>query len=186
MGASIDRGLPCLVIPHPKVNLPNELEERTGFVAPTDDAELLFNYAINLSDEWSTPHREPYVFYATDFGTEGKGLRTLVKESIEAVTGLACRIGEYVEGSPVQREILRIAANASLLLGDISGDSPNVYVEIGAAREAGIPVVLLRRGLPGRPAFMLRDLQVYDYTTDAESIARAIRVSYPYRRFLET
>jgi hypothetical protein len=32
---------------------------------------------------------------------------------------------------------------------------------------------------------MLRDQQVYDYATDAELIGRAVRVTYPYRRFLQ-
>jgi TIR domain len=183
---AISHDLPCLVIPHQDVDLPKEMLERPGLVTPSEDTELLLDYAVNLSEEWRTPHREPYVFYATDFGLEGRELRTLAKESIEAVTGLSCRIGEYVEDTPVQSSILRMVTNASVLLADISGDSPNVYVEIGAARGAGVPVALLRRGLPGRPAFMLRDQQVYDYTTDAESVARAIRVSYPYRRFLQT
>jgi hypothetical protein len=44
----------------------------------------------------------------------------------------------------------------------------------------------LRKGLPGRPSFMLRDQQVYDYATDAELIGRAVRVTHPYRRFLQT
>jgi hypothetical protein len=183
---AIGHGLPCLVVSHPNTNLPKEIAERPGLVAPTENADLLFNYAVNLSEEWRTPHRDPYVFYATDFGSEGKELRGLVRESIEAATGLACRIGEYVEGSPVQSKILRMVMNASVLVADISGDSPNVYVEIGAALGAGRPIALLRRGRPGRPAFMLRDQQVYDYGTDAESVARATRVSYPYRRFLQT
>jgi len=33
---------------------------------------------------------------------------------------------------------------------------------------------------------MLRDQQVYDYATEAEFVARAVRVSYPYRRSLLT
>lgn len=85
----------------------------------------------------------------------------------------------------MQGNNLRMVTNSSVLLADISGDSPNVYVEIGAALGAGVPIALLRQGKPGRPAFMLRDQQVYDYGTDAESLARAIRVSYPYRRFLQ-
>jgi hypothetical protein len=183
---AIDHGLPCLVVPHPNINLPKEIMERPGLVEPTDNADLLLDYSINLSEEWHIPHRDPYVFYATDFGPEKRELRGLVAESVEAATGLACRIGEYVEGSPVQANILRMVTNSSVLLADISGDSPNVYVEIGAALGADVPVALLRKGQPGRPAFMLRDQQVYDYGTDAESLARAIRVSYPFRRFLQS
>lgn len=99
-------------------------------------------------------------------------------------------MGEYVPwhsaNGSVQREILRTAAGASMVLADITGDSPNVYIEVGAALSAGVPVALLRAGPPGRPAFMLRDQQVYDYATDAELVGRAVRVAYPYRRFLQT
>lgn len=182
---AVQRSLPCLVIPHPDVRLSKEFTERSGFVENSDGPDLLNDYAVNLSEQWRDPQYEPYVFYATDFGPGGRELRNLVRESIETTTGLACRIGEYVEGSPVQTEILRMVMNSSLLLADISGDSSNVYVEIGAARGAGVPLALLRKGAPGRPTFMLRDHQVYDYATDAEALGRAIRVSYPYRRFLQ-
>src|SRR4029077_4198503 len=86
----------------------------------------------------------------------------------------------------VQRNILGAAAGACMMLADITGNSPNVHIEVGAALAAGVPVALLRKGPPGRPAFMLRDQQVYDYATDAELIGRAVRLTYPYRRFLQT
>jgi TIR domain len=183
---AVDQGLPCLVIPHPDVDLPVEMKEQPGLAAGTDDAGQLHDYAVNLSDEWRSPQHELYVFFATDFGAEGKALRKLITETVTAVTGLPCRIGEYVPGISVQSEILRMVGDALLVLAEISGDSPNVYIEIGAARASGVPVALLRSGPPGRPTFMLRDQQVYDYATEAELIAWAVRVSYPYRRFLRT
>ena len=79
-----------------------------------------------------------------------------------------------------------MVTNSSVLVADTSGDSPNVYTEIGAARGADVPVALLGSGKPRRPTFMLRDHEVYDYATDAEAIGRAVRVTYPYRRFLQT
>jgi len=181
-----DRDLPCLVIPHPDVELPKEMSGWPGLVAATDDAEQLLYYAMNLAEEWRAPQSESYLFHATDFDVGSGALRTLIKETVEAVTALPCRIGNYVEGVSVQSEILRIVANASMVLADISGDSPNVYIEVGAARAMSVPVALLRKGTPRRPAFMLRDQQVWDYATDAELVARAIRVSYPYRRVLLT
>jgi hypothetical protein len=141
---------------------------------------------MNFAEEWRAPRTEAYFFHATDFDAGARALRTLIKEAVEAATALPCRIGEYVEGASVQKEILRIVKNASMVLADISGDSPNVYIEVGAARAASVPVALLRRGAPGRPTFMLRDQQVWDYAEDAELIARAVRVSYPYRRLLLT
>jgi len=181
-----DREIPCLVMPHSKVDLPTEMLGWPGLVADTDDTRQLLSHAVNLSEEWRRPAREPYVFFATDFAAEGQALRRLVTETIVAVTGLPCRIGEYLGSVSVQREILRIVSGASLVLAEISGNSPNVYIEIGAARATEVPVMLLRSGPPGRPTFMLRDQQVYDYATEAEFVARAVRVSYPYRRSLLT
>lgn len=179
-----DHDLPCLVIPHPGVELPPEMTEWPGLVPATGDAQQLLNHAIDLAEEWRPPRRQPYVFYATDFEPGGRALRVLIREAVEAATALPFRIGEYVQGASVQGEILHRVMNASVLLADISGDSPNVYIEIGAARAAAVPVALLRKGPPGRPAFMLRDQQVWDYATEAELVARAVRLSYPYRRFL--
>jgi hypothetical protein len=180
--------LPCLVIPHPEVKLPAEARDLPGLVAPTDDTGLLCEYAENLTEIWRPPLREPYVFYATEFGN--RELHRRVIQTVEAVTGISCRMGEYVSRSAqarsVQREIIRTAAGAAMVLADITSDSPNVYIETGAALSADVPVALLRQGPPGRPAFMLRDQQVYDYATDAELVGRAVRMAYPYRRFLQT
>lgn len=181
-----DRDLPCLVVPHPEVQLPPEISQWPGLVPSTEDAGELTDYALNLADEWHSPRREPYVFFATDFESESRSLRTLIKEAVEVVTALPCRIGEYVESNSVQSEIVRTVTGCSVLLADISADGPNVYIEIGAARAAGVPIALLRKGPPGRPAFMLRDQQVWDYASGAELVARAVRVSYPYRRYLLT
>jgi hypothetical protein len=183
-----ERGLPCLVIPHPDITLSAETRDLPGLVAPSADGRVISGYAENLAEEWATPRRVPYFFFATEFGDSE--LRRRVVQTVEAVTGVSCRTGEYVTWSSptgsVQRDILRAAAGATMVLADITGDSANVYVEAGAALAAGVPVALLRKGPPGRPTFMLRDQQVHDYATDAELIARAVRLTYPYRRFLQT
>jgi hypothetical protein len=183
-----ERRLPCLVIPHPDVQLAAQTRDLPGLVAPSADTGVLSGYAENLAEEWDTPRRVPYFFYVTEFG-DGE-LRRRVVQTVEAVTGVSCRTGEYVSWSSpagsVQRDILSAAAGASMVLADITGNSANVHIEIGAALAAGVPVALLRKGPPGRPAFMLRDQQVYDYATDAELIGRAVRLTYPYRRFLQT
>jgi TIR domain len=180
-----EHDLPCMVIPHPEVKLPTEAQELPGLLATTSDVGKLFEYAANLAEEWRTPRHAQYIFYATDFGSGERELRTRIKETVEAATGVPCLMGEYVTGSSVQREILRTVVSASMVIADITEDSPNVYIEVGAARSAEIPVALLRKGPPGRPTFMLRDQQVYDYLNDTELVGRALRVAYPYRRFLQ-
>jgi hypothetical protein len=184
------RGLPCLVVSDPRVELTPEMSHRPGLVESvimdTDAAGILTEAADALAEDWTTPARSPYVFYATDFATEDKPLRRLVKDLVEAVSTVPCVLGEYVKGTVVQHETLRGVGEAMVVLADISEDSPNVYIEVGAARAADVPVYLLRQGPPGRPAFMLRDQQVWDYATDADLLGRVARIAYPYRRTLLT
>jgi hypothetical protein len=155
-------------------------------IAPDDSAhaQVIGEAAAALAEDWAAPARTPYVFYATDFGLEGKNLRGLVKDLVEAVTGIPCILGEYVKGKVVQREILQTVTDATLVLADLSGDGGNVYVEVGAARAADVPLFLLRNGPPGRPVFMLRDQQVWDYSTESELLGRVTQIVYPYRRTL--
>jgi hypothetical protein len=185
---ALTRDLPCLVIADPRIELPPEITGRPGLVTPDDSGtgrtEHLAQSAAAFAEDWTTPVRSPYVFYATDFETDGKPLRHAVKELVEAITTLPCVLGEYVKGDVVQREILRAVAQAKLVLADISGNGPNVYIEVGAARSADVPIFLLRQGPPGRPAFMLRDQQVWDYASDSDLLGRVAQIVYPYRRTL--
>lgn len=181
------RGLPCLVISDSRVELTPELG-RAGLVrfasAEVVDSGEMAELAVALAEDWSLPTQSPYVFYAADFKAESKQLRGEVQELVEAITALPCVLGEYVKGEVVQREILRAVSQAALVLADITEDSPNVYFELGAARVSNVPVSLLRQGPPGRPPFMLRDQQVWDYSTDADLLGRVTRIAYPYRRTL--
>jgi hypothetical protein len=181
---AVASGLPCLVIPHQDIRLPAEVRELPGLMPTTADAVQLSEYAENLAEEWRTPERAPYIFYATEFGK--RELHRSVIAAVQAATGVPCILGEYVTGSPVQREILNTVSRATMVLANITGDSPNVYLETGAALASRRPVALLRSGPPGRPVFMLRDQQVHDYANDAELVGRAVRVAYPHRRFLQT
>jgi hypothetical protein len=178
-------GLPCLVVADPRTELPADIAGRPGLVYP-DGPDVpsqpgLAEAAAELAEDWVNPDA-PYVFYATDFDAENGELRGLVKEVVESVTAMPCVLGEYIKGDPVQREILNAVTQARLLIADVTGGGANVYIEIGAARAANVPIFLLRAGPPGRPVFLLRDRQVWDYNTDAELLARVTQVSYPYRR----
>ena len=183
---AVARGLPCLVVPDPRVQLPPDLAARPGVVTidADDDSDpgRLTDAAVSLSEDWTTPASSPYVFYATDFGVPGSAMRNWVKDLVEAITTLPCVLGEYVGGQVVQRDILQAVTRSTMVLANISGESPNVYIEVGAACGADLPVFLLRSGPPGRPTFMLRDRQVWDYENDADLLGRVTKIVYPYRR----
>jgi hypothetical protein len=184
------RGLPCLVVADPRVTLSEDQRQLPGLVPGAVAAAGrpgLDEAAMSLAESWQEPARSPYVFFATDFVADRSVARRVVKDLVESVTGLPCLVADYVEGGAVvQQEILRRVSGATLVLADISAGSPNVYVEVGAARGAGVPVALLRRGAPGRPPFMLRDQQVWDYVTDADMLGRVLRLIRPHRRALLT
>jgi hypothetical protein len=182
------RDLPCLVIADPRVDSPPGAAGWPGLVRLTDTSDFVLDQiierAVTFAEDWRPPARSPYVFYATDFEPANKSIRHIVEELVEAVTILPCMLGEYVQGDALQREILRSVTQAKLVLADISKNAANVYVELGAARAANVPLAILRQGPPGRPIFMLRDQQVWDYSTEADLLGRIVRVIYPYRRSL--
>jgi hypothetical protein len=82
--------LPCLVVPDPRVELPPDIVSRRGLTTTvageTVDSEMLAAAATAFAEDWTTPARSPYVFYATDFEREGHSLRGLVKDLVGAIT----------------------------------------------------------------------------------------------------
>lgn len=184
---ALSKSMPCLVVADARIELPPDFEDRPGLLRLRDDeldTAALTDAVELLAEDWAQPARTPYVFYATDFDAGSTSLRATTKELVEAVTTLPCVLGEYVKGDVVQREILDAVRGAALVLADISGDSPNVYIELGAARAANVPVYLLRKGETRRPPFMLRDQQVWDYAQDADLLGRVVRIVHPHRRTL--
>lgn len=177
--------LPCLIVYDERVELPEEAESWSGIKfssAERTSSDDLAELAASLREDWRVPAQSPYVFYSSGFDDETSGTRTAVKQLVEAVAGVPCVLGSYVQGEVVQRDILRSVAGATLMVADISAESPNVYIEIGAARASGAHVSLLRHGPPGRPPFMLRDQQVFDYGSDADLLGQVVRIVYPHRR----
>lgn len=180
------QGLASFVVADSRTELPADLPGEVNFVVESGMSSSL---AANMADavaefgeNWRTPERSAHIFYATGFSQRDKVLRRTVKELGEAITAVPFILGEYVDGKIVQDDILHLVTTAMMVMADISEDNANVYVEVGAAKAAGAPVRLLRQGPPQRPAFMLRDLQIWDYTTDVELLGRVARILYPYRR----
>ncbi len=183
--------LPCLVVADPRIDIDKAGLRLPGLVDLATlngraESTALNAAAASLSDDWRSPEHNPYAFYIADFDVDNFQIRQVVKEIFESVTGIPCVLGEYVEGEVVQREILNTIAGSAVVLADISAGKPNVYIEIGAARASNVPLFLLRQGPPGRPAFMLRDLQVWDYQETPDLLGRVLRIAYPYRRSLLT
>ncbi|WP_410594034.1 TIR domain-containing protein [Amycolatopsis sp. lyj-23] len=183
------RGIPCLAVVDERMDLPPDVRDRPGHLVLGDeelraDRGSLDDAIETLSEDWIKPKQAPYIFLITDFDPAVAPLRAVVKDLVQTITTMPCIQGEYIKGDGVQRQIYDSIGGARIVLADISDDSPNVYLELGAARAANVPVYLLRRGEPRRPPFMLRDQQVWDYSSDADLLARVVRILYPYRRTL--
>jgi TIR domain len=180
------RNLRSFVVADARIELSDAFPGEVSFALEpnltSDLAATIMDAVAEFVENWQTPGRSTYIFHATGFNQNDKIRRRMVKEVSEAITAVPCLLGEYVEGEIIQSKILDLVTNAMLILADISADNANVYVEVGAAKAAGVPVRLLGEGPPKRPAFMLRDLQIWDYTTDVELLGRVTRILYPYRR----
>jgi hypothetical protein len=98
------RGLPCLVVADPRVDPPSEAAGWPGLVQLTDASDLeshqIAERAVGLAEDWQTPARSPYVFYATDFETERKSMRRAVEELVESVRRFLACLGSISKVMP--------------------------------------------------------------------------------------
>jgi len=180
--------VPAVVVADHRVEL-GPTEAYSAFVGapPTFDIhgmDAILGPALErLEDDWRTPRRPSYVFYATDIGAASKERNDAVRRIVEAVTGMPCIIGQYIRsGGPVQQEIVSYIRDASVVIANISDDNLNTCVEAGMARACGRQLYLVRGGSRGRPPFMFRDLQVFDFDSDADLLGRVHSLLYRHRR----
>lgn len=96
---------------------------------------------------------KPSVFVALPFTKEGRNLFDYPIQSAAHASGYVCeRIDQQVYEGDVLAHIKKRIACASVVVADLSGQNPNVHLEVGYAWGCGRPTVLL---LPAgeKPAF---------------------------------
>jgi TIR domain len=177
-------GVPALVISDPRIK-PSEKEANKWFELDMN-SELIsdeLNVALeNLFYDWKKPISPQYIFCAMDLDDESKKSASNFRSLIERVTGMETIVGTEITKEPLQRSIISSINNSFLTIADITNDSLNTCIEAGIAIASNTNVALISFGAPRRPPFMLRSLQLYSFSNEAEKIGLIHKVVWPYRR----
>ncbi len=181
-------GLPCLVVSEPAVNLPEPLAGSVirisvdEFKAGQIGSIALQRGIDDLKEEWIKPFQEPYIFYATDLDASYKSRKQTIKQAIQSITAVECKIGDEIRSSNVRETIAKQISQATLVIADITEDNINSCIEAGMAVGANRPLALIGKGSRHRPPFMLSNFQMYPYESDLEMLGIIHKIVFPYRR----
>ncbi|MEO8971769.1 MAG: toll/interleukin-1 receptor domain-containing protein [Ktedonobacteraceae bacterium] len=181
-------GLPCLVVSEPAVDLPESIassairlsvdEIKAGGITNTP----LQRRINDLNDEWKRPIQETYIFYATDLDSSYKARNQVIKQAIQNITAVECKIGDEIRSSTVRETIAKQISQATLVIADITGDNINSCIEAGMAVGANRPLVLIGNGVRHQPPFMLGNYQMYSYDNNLEMLGIIHKLVFPFRR----
>ena len=186
MAQSLD--LPCLVVSEPAVNLPGPLAGSAicismDEIGASDVGNTTLQRGIDdLNDEWKRPIQESFIFYATDIDSSQKARNQVIKQAIQNITAVECKMGDEIRSSTVRETIARQISQASLVIADITGNNINSCIEAGMAVGANRPLALIGQGLRHQPPFMLGNYQMYPYDSDLEMLGIIHKLVFPFRR----
>jgi TIR domain len=181
-------GLPCLIIAEPLVTLPEFLRESAiqmsiDDVAIDKPANTALRRAIrDLEDQWKQPSQTPYIFYITNLDPIYKPRNRAIKQAIQNITALECKIGDEITSGNIRETITKQISQATLVIADITNHSLNSCIEAGIAVGANRPLVLIEYGKRHSPPFMLNNYQMYSYNTDLDLLGIIHKIVFPYRR----
>ena len=189
LGIAKQFGLPHVIFAETGVVIPDDLvQSALQVVQARDSLEMTLDAVVipsveALRDSWKHGHLRHYVFFASNFDQPERN--EIISQSIQRITAMRCLMGEDIQvaAHSVQQEIVEQIRGAFVVIGDITEPSNiNTLIEIGVARGASIPFYLVAAEPRQRPAFMLRDNQVFFYKNDMELLGQIHRLIYPYRR----
>jgi hypothetical protein len=121
-----------------------------------------------VSDDTSEGVRRPFIFIVMPFGAEWS-------DRVHAVMNDGChkvreaieiewqRADQIPEPGRITAQILASIQRATVILGDLTGNNPNVMYELGYADALGKPIVVLNQD-PSDSPFDLKDLRQIRYS----------------------
>lgn len=176
--------IPTIVISDSKIISVNG-KKNPWLPLDTDSQEVSNEIKVeieNLLDDWIKPPNPQYVFCALDLDNEAKNATHHFRHLIERITGMATVIGTDIIKEPIQLSIINSIQNSFLTIADISDDNLNTCIEAGMAISSNANVILISKGIPRRPPFMLRSLQLNSFENEIEKIGKIHKIIFPYRR----
>lgn len=176
--------LPSVIVADPRVRRKDGADQdwlrmETGLTNCPDSVASALRC---LWDEWYEPPGPHYVFCASDLDSDMVRAKGSIRHLIERVTGMPTIVGNEIHEEPLQPAIINKICNAFVVLADLTDDNLNTCIEAGMGLATRRNVELIARGEPRRPPFMLRTLQMPNYTDNVDQIGLVHKVIRPYRR----
>jgi hypothetical protein len=212
LAISTELGIPSLLVSEAETELPSSLASSAIRLVIGEDFQRLWmeeppGWLENFMEAMVVPKVRLHLFLAAEFKHNIERVANL-RDFIEAVTGLPCKIGLDFEGQGLREQIVSGISSASVVFANItsieetssesSGVNLNTCVEAGIAIGASsarifsgnknLPVFLTAQFAPGekgrteRLPFMFRDSQITWYSSEAELLGHCRRILLPYRR----
>jgi hypothetical protein len=203
--------IPVLLLAEAGTPLPESLLNSVKWLEPGEDYHSTWameppEWLDSFIDELKEPPVSRHLFLAAEFKDNVEKVANL-REFIESVTGVTCKIGRDFEGQGLRDQIVSNLSNAAVVVANLTSkkevEQGNTSVNFNTCVEAGIAlgsfaargvapsqsqVFLTAQYSPGekdrtaRLPFMFQDAQITWYESEVELLAHCRRLLLPYRR----
>jgi guanylate kinase len=115
----------------------------------------------------------PFAFVIMPFkkGEFDKIYRYAIKPVVDA-EGLQCLRGDEISSEPmIFSDVQRHIERAELVIADISGGNPNVFLELGISLRVEKPIVIISQGKAEHAPFDVKGLRLIEYDNTADGWA---------------
>lgn len=196
-----EHGLPGILIADDRIEGIDEYTSiyKTLKVNPDDESikEKILDFISELKPVMP---KNPHVFFATNLDKQRKTINGFIRNLSGYVTSTRCILGEDIDNTNLQQQIINRIKNAYVMIADITGDSQcyecekpgteskdkiyrfNTCIEAGIARGADTDLFIIAKEPRKSPPFMFRDINVRYYNDDCELLAIIHKVLRGYRR----
>ena len=137
---------------------------------------LFIESNLSLIESPKTPH----LFYARGLNSERDEINDMIKRLCGSVTAIPCKDG-YGLGQDVQKAIIDRIKKSYIMIADVSGDSVNTYIETGIALGADVRLFLFKQG-GKKSEFLIKDIEIKEYNSDCELLAKIHNEVQKFRR----
>ena len=196
-----EHGLPGILIADDRIKGIDEYTSIYKTLKVNPDEESTQDKILDFISELKpVMPKKPHVFFATNLDKQRKTINGFIRNLSGYVTSTRCILGEDIDNTNLQQQIINRIKNAYVMIADITGDSQcyecekpgteskdkiyrfNTCIEAGIARGADTALFIIAKEPRKSPPFMFRDINVRYYNDDCELLAIIHKVLRGYRR----
>ena len=196
-----EHGLPGILIADDRIKGIDEYTSIYKTLKVNPDEESTQDKILDFISELKpVMPKKPHVFFATNLDKQRKTINGFIRNLSGYVTSTRCILGEDIDNTNLQQQIINRIKNAYVMIADITGDSQcyecekpgteskdkiyrfNTCIEAGIARGADTDLFIIAKEPRKSPPFMFRDINVRYYNDDCELLAIIHKVLRGYRR----